>query len=534
MASISKQGGDIVARWDRDDWLAGLMPGASSGGTDSREGNGFSSQLAINPWRTVGYIQPGFAAADVANMSDITASATIKNIAVASGSAYGIENNVKLHKLNQTTGEVIATAGWPHTIGSSLDAGEIHATGSHTTFVGSDVITYSISGTDYVFYSWNDGTDGGVGRLTPSGPTFEDDYLLASATGGAVLNKDYPHPMIVSNFNDTLYIANGPNIVAYDGPTNTAATLAFQAPNGYIITSFAETANYLVVFCSTKQTSDNEPGKSLALFWDRSGPRSTYSYDLKCSYVNGAFSFKGSVGIFGQRPTLARNRSFMMIFNGTEFDTVKSFREKIPGHGGVTVMDEMILFNAGFLDSGTSRIYSYGKLVDGFDNSLNMIGSILGVDSEGVMFATSTSTYIASAGTTSGELQSFSANYEDSANFFTGLKNIPFPSGKMGRVREVRVVYKDEVTSGRQFTLSLNSDSSGTTTEQRGTLTTIVSAETSLVGLKKRYGWRSDGTPLPMFENSLGLRMNWANGSASEAHVIHSVEVFIEIVNSEY
>ncbi len=523
MASVSKQGGEMVVRWTREDWLKGLMPGASEGGTDDREGDGFSSQLAINPWRTVGYVQPGFAAADVTNMSDITDNATILNICQANGDAYGIENNVKLHKMDDLTGEIENTGSWPHTITPH----------GHSSAVGSDVVTYSISGTEHVFYSWNDDTDGDVGKLITGSETFDDDWLSTVPTGGAVLNKDYPHPMIVSKFTDVLYIANGPNIVAYDGPTDTAATLAFQLPDGFIITSFAETANFLVVFGSTKTTYDQEPGESVAMFWDRSGPRYTYSYDLNCSYVNGAFSFKGSVGIFGQRPTLARNRSFMMIFNGTEFDTVTSFRQKLPGHGGVAVMDEMVLFNAGYFDTGTSRIYSYGKLVDGFDNSLNMIGSLLGTGAEGVMYATSYDTYIASGGGSSAELQSFTANYQDSANFFTGLKNINFPSGKMGRVREVRVIYKDEVTAGRQFTLSLNTDSSGATTDTRGTLSTIVSADTSLSGLKKRYNWRSDGTPLPMFENSIGLWMNWANGTASEAHVVHSVEVFIEMVNSE-
>jgi len=521
MATVSKEGNLIKVRWDRADWLKGLLPEASEGGTAYREGDGFSSQLAVNPWRTVGYIQPGYNGINDSGVANITNDATIKNICVSGSNAYAIENNVLLHKMNSVTGTIASGGGFPHTI----------VPHGHSSAVGSDVITYSIAGVDYIFYSWNDNTDGDVGRLTQIGATFDDDYMSTVPTGAAVLNKSYPHPMIVGD-DDILYIANGPNIVAYDGPNDTAATLAFQLPDGFIITSFAKTPNYLVVFCSTKTSFDSTPGQSFAYFWDYASEDATFKYDLNCSYVNGGFSYKGTVGVFGQRTSLSRNRSFLMLFNGSVFETVASFRQKIPGHGGVSIVDEMILFNAGFFDEGTSRIYFYGKLLKGFDNALNQIGSIAGSDPEGVMYATGYDTYFASAGATGGELQKYISKFQDAASFKTGLKDIDFGRYGMGKIVDVKVTYKDKITDGKAFTLQINSDSSGTTTDTRGTLTTLVSSATTQDTLVEHYEFDSSGAELPQITNSVGIQASWGSEDKSETHTIHSVEVFIEPVST--
>jgi len=525
MASVSKEGNLIKVRWDRDDWLKGLLPEASQGGTDSREGSGFSAQKAVNPWRDIGYIQPGYNGVADSGMGNITTDAIIKNIAVSGSSAYPIEDNVNVHKMNAVTGSIQNASGFPHAIGTSLSG---H--GGHADFVGSDIITYTISGTDYVFYSWNDGTDGDVGRLSLPN-TFADDYMSASATGGAVLDDSFPHPMIVGD-DDILYIANGSEIVAYDGPNNTAATLAFSVPNGYTITSFAKSPNYLVVFCSTKTAYDSAPGEAFAYFWDYASEDATFKYDLNAAYVNGGFSYKGTTGCFVQRTSQSSNRSFMLVFTGGGFETVASFRQKIPGHGGVAIMDEMVIFNAGFFDEGTSSIYAYGRLLKGFDNALNQIGLLDGTGVEGCAYATGYDSLFASAGGTDAELQKFISNYQDGASFYTGLANIDFGRYGQGKVVGVKVVYKDTVSAGREFTLSLNTDSSGVTTNTRGTQTTLLSNVTATDTLIEHIDFASDGTELPQFSNSIGIYADWADGDADEAHIIHSVEVFIEPVST--
>lgn len=525
MASVSDEGGLIKVSFGPDDWYKGLIPTHGVSDSGYREGDGLSWSLAVNPWRELGYLAPGFQNDDVTNMGDITNNATIKNITVAAGDAYAIEDATLLHQLDELTGEVTNTGSWPHTITPH----------GHLAATGSDVITYSIGGIEYVFYSWNDDTDGDVGRLTPSGPTFDDDYMSTVPTGAAVLNKDYPHPMIVGA-GDILYIANGAEIVAYDGPNDTAATLAFKVPDGFIITSFARSANFLVVFCSTKTTYDASPGQSQAFFWDYASEDATYKYDLNCAYVNGGFSFKGSVGVFGQRQSFSSNRSLLMMFDGGSFETVASTRERIPGHGGVGIMDEMIIWNAGdFGGLGTSRVYSYGKIAKGFDNALNQIGTGGGNEAEGVLFPTGSSFntgILASTGGSSGELNRFYQSFQTSALAYSGLKNIDFGRYGQGKVVDVKVVYRDTVTDGQAFTLKLNTDSQGTTTNTRGTFTTLVNGDTSLDTLIKHYETDSSGAEFPQFSNSIGFTCSWSGSNDTETHMIRNIDIYIEPVST--
>jgi hypothetical protein len=523
MATVSKEGNLIKVRMDRSDFLKGLLPDFSQNFA-FREGDGLSVSAGVNPWRSIGYLEPGFNATDVTNMASITDNAIIRNIATPNTGefAYGIENSTKLHQLTSNTGAVNAT---PHTI---------TAHGGHTGVEGSDVVAYSIGGTEYIFYSWNDDTDGDVGRYnlgtwTTAG-NFDDDYMSTVPTGAAALTSGVPHPMIVGS-DDILYIGNGSEIVAYDGPNDTAATLAFKVPDGYTITSFSKTANHLVVFCSTRTSYTAEQGQSYAFFWDYASEDADYKYDLNCNYVNGAFSYKGTVGVFGVRPSFASNRSFIMLYNGSQFETVASFPQKIPGHGGVDIIDNQIVFNAGGV-SGTNRIYTYGALLKGFDNALNCIEICGGATAEGVLASTIYSIHLASSGA-NGELQSFSTDYAANATAYSGLKDIDFGRYGQGKVVDVKVVYKSKVTDGRAFTLTLNTDSSGTITDARGTTTTLLSSATSLDTLIKHYEFASDGTELPQFSNSVGIGFAWGSGTASEAHSIQSVEIFIEPVSTE-
>lgn len=523
MASVTKEGKLIKVRFDKSDWLRGIVNGGNAYSFDSLEGDGLTYVISMNPNRYPGYLAPGFEYADVTNMSSITNNATIKNIAqsvAGGGFGYGIENNSKFHQINTLTGAITATGGYPRTLAG-------------TSPVGSDVVRYMISGTEYIFASYNENTNGYIARLAVSAGTWTDPFTPGS--GSLTLNKNYPHPMIVGD-DDILYIANGREIVAYDGVANVASTLAFSVPDGFIITSFAKHPNFLVVFCSTKTAYDSAPGSSYAFFWDYASADATYKYDLNCAYVNGAFSFKGNLGVFGQRQSFSRNKSLMMMFNGSIFETVATFVEQIPGHGGVDIVDEMILFSAGdFGNLGAGRIYSYGSLGKGYDNALQQIGSGGGTEGGGVLFATGssyTTGYLASFGSSGGELNVFNSGFGDSSTFYTALKDIDFGRYGMGKVVGVKVVYKDKVTTGKTFSFGLNTDSSGTTVDIRGTQTTIVDQKTSQATLVEHYELGAGGIELPQITNSIGIWGTWSGGVKSEAHTIHSVEIFIELVST--
>jgi hypothetical protein len=524
MTSVSKEGKLIKVRFDKDDWMRGIVTAGSAYTYTTLEGDGLTYVVSVDPFRHLGYLQPGFEYAEVTNMSSITNNKVIENITntvSGDGSAYGIENSTQFHQINALSGAITDDTNYPYTLAG-------------TSPVGSDVITYSISGTEYVFASYNEATNGYIARLdvaTGIASGWTDPF--SPATGSLTLNKNYAHPMIVGD-DDILYIANGNEIVAYDGVADVASTLTFSVPDGLIITSFAKTPNYLAVFCSTKTSYDAAPGTSYCFFWDYSSEDATYRYDLNCAYVNGAFTYKGTVGVFGQRQGFTRSKSLLMLFNGSIFETVESFQERIPSHGGVDIMDELIIWNAGdFTGLGTSRVYTYGSVGKGYPNSLQKIGAAGGLYGEGVLFASGsayTSGYLVSS-KNGGELNLLSGGYSDSSLVYSALKDIDFGRYGFGKVVDVKVVYKSKITDGASFDLILNTDSNPTTIDQRGSPTYLVNNATTQETLVQHYLNDYQGLVLPEFSNSIGFSASWGSGG-TEAHAIHSIEIFIEPITS--
>jgi len=159
MASIKKHEDGIVVRWDKDDWMRGLMPFYGAG-TDTRPGDGMANNVAVDPFRRYGFLSPGYTSQDATNSDEIDA--ILKNGVVVGNKAYCIEGGAKLHEVSAAlvTPSVSNTGSWSHTI-------------TGTGVVGEDVAVFTVSGTRYVFYTWNDNTDGDMGSLITTGPTFD-------------------------------------------------------------------------------------------------------------------------------------------------------------------------------------------------------------------------------------------------------------------------------------------------------------------------------------------------------------------------
>jgi hypothetical protein len=454
MPKINIKNGQGVIVWDENDWMAGLTSnyGNNIFSINSLT-NGLSWATDIDPNRLPGFLMPGASPVDMTNVAAIDA----VQIGGINNSTTGYTiGGTKVHSINLTTNTITNSGGvFPHTI---------TAHGGHTTVLGQDVVVYNVGATKYLFYSWSDNTDGDVGRYDLTS-TFDDDYMSTVAASGAVLTAGVTnHPMIIGS-DDVLYIGNGNILSGFDGQDGANGTFLpaqLTLPEGYVITSFAKTPNYLVIFAYKDTTGGSfYKGESRAFYYDYFSVDPTFTYDLQGNYVNGAFNFDDNqIGCFvrGSNSYTNYNRqSKLKLFDGTKFRTIFNFNEGIPVHGGVEVSDDVITWNA----SGV--IYQYGTPHIGFDKTFNRVASA-GATS-GILRNFSGNTLVASAGvTTTGGMELINANYSSSAVARTPQVNLKFRPGYKAQFDKLVVYYGFKATDGNKARISLLSD--GNTTSE--------------------------------------------------------------------
>ena len=501
MASIFDADKYTVVRFDKDDWLKGLLPHYSSNGTGTRIGDGLSYASAVDPLRDPGYLLPGFRPATVTN-SNATDS-LLKNGVVNGQTAY-IVGGTKLHSMNATTNTVANSSPWPHTIA---------AHGGHSGVGAEDVILYRLTTTKYLFYSWNNSADGDIGRFDLSS-TFDDDYASTAATGGAVLNKDYPHPMVVGD-DGVLYIANGNVLAALDGRTDSAGAFeaaALDLPTEYVITSFAKAPSRLVIYAQRQNGSSAlYRGEATAFFWDYVSSSFDLAIDLPGAGVNGGFVYNGIPGCFveGHMGSTLSHQSKLVLYDGARFREIVSFNNSIPGHGGVDVSTNAIRwYTEGF-------VFRWGSPYQGIaDQALNVIANISAAQdtaSKSMLRNFFFGSLIVS-NNINGGLLDISTNFAAAAFAYTGLKQLPPHLRDRYQIAFVRVNYRAKVTSGRGFYLAINADNNPTTAETRGTLFILQDSASSVstIGkLSRVFEKDANGKTFPKVSTSLGLFCQW-------------------------
>lgn len=452
-----------VIRWDRDDWLQGQVPFAQlSPGSSGMlspyailEGKGFAFSQGIDPFRNPGLISPGFAETALTNSS--TVDAAISGTCNYLGDAYLISSGSKIFHLGINSNAFDASA-W-RTI--------VH--GAHTSIAGEDIIIYKskVSSTSTVctFYSFNDGTDGDIGRYTGS---FDDDFMSTVPTGAAVLSKDYPHPMIVGT-DDILYIGNGSVVAAYDGQEGTDGQftpIKLQLPTDYIINSFQNLPNYLVIFANKKGlTAGNYASESTVFFWDKTSADPTYKFNVDTFYISASFQYGSTVGCFGVGGSGAKagGAGFVKLFmyDGTKFDLIKNMPASVSGsvpRSGVVVLDETIYFTSltSSLGGGggpTNAIFSYGKDFLG-KWSLNCIAITTNANASFLDSFKDQNFY--TEGSTGNEPVRLYTDYYANAKFITPHFSPPFPPEQRGRIKKLKVQWGNKASTGRDFELRLN------------------------------------------------------------------------------
>lgn len=505
MPSISYNNNGGVIRWDADDWLRGLSSDWGFNGQSVRSTRGLGYTSSLDPNRRPGYLLPGFSYETATNSNVVDG--TIRNAIVHNDKAY-LVGGTKIHEYDIATNAITNAGVFPHTIDHS-----------HTNEIGDDIVAYYVSGTKYAFYSFNDATDGDVGRYDFA-TTFDDDWMSTVPTSGAVLNKSYPHPMIVGDDN-ILYIGNGANLASYNGTTNVFNTAAVDLPTGYVITSYSKTQNFLVIY-AYRQTDSSSLFRTecAAFFWDYLSDTFTYVYPLAGNYVDGGFNNNSIPGCFVSGYSFdSRKINKMLLFNGSYFKREVVFEDSIPIKGGVEAFDDVIMWNAG------GQIYQYGSQHPGFDRTLNkpMAGS--GTLS-GMFKMFKNATFHSSSGNS---IDEFESGY-NIATAITNLAKPRFPKNQKGRVELVKVYWlsQDQMT-GTNFDLSLNVDKNSTTYRPIKDINSISELVTEYHELET--GEAASLKLQDLLFESVGLSMNWGNAVASAPIGVDAVEIHFSYVN---
>ena len=358
-----------------NNWLGGIAPSDRLGKESSYYG-----EKAVDPIRKLGYLSPGFRGIKIAQSDDTPAVLTKgihsytfdpKNIKM-----YLIENSPEIHQINAVTMAALVDddpTTYPHTIGDNLTG---H--GGHTTFTGEDVIIYPIGATHYLFYSWNDNTDGDVGRAALTGaPGFEDDNLSNTVATGAVLTLGVPHRMMEWQENGYLYITNGRYLAELDGQTGangTADMTAFTLPVGWTAVDIFP-AGDLIGICAEyipgAWTSALTKRKRTAVFfWDGSSTKWTRKALLDDPQIVAGRNLEGEYYLFCND---VRAHGVIRKWNGLSFVKEQELRHNISGistKAPLTYSGVCEWRNGFLINDHAGRVYYYGSIEPGLTKAL--------------------------------------------------------------------------------------------------------------------------------------------------------------------
>ena len=415
----------------------------------------------IDPNRFPSVLSPFPGGTALTNAASITTSVTkMVNYIGDTPLIFGIGSD-KVYEIVPSSDTVTNTGNFPHTIA----AAGAHV--GHTTFVASDIVIYENNGTYEVFYSYNDNTDGGIGRLSaiPATDTFDDDYWTA-VVGGTALNKNFPHPMAIGD-NNICYIGNGSILASMDLRTGTPAAVDTEIDllGGWIIKDHISHKGFHWILARETHSGDNpdtrQTGRCAVFVWDY--VKSTFDeiYFLDDTDGYRIFIHDGEIMTITGSSTIAR----MRIFTGSTFKPIPNviYNNGVSATdavtlGGIAIRNGILMWTS----KANGEVHSYGSIRGA--KSYNQLID-LGTSAHAIIskpFGSDTF-YIASGTAVKKYDFSSSGNY-DLASFYRSPMQI-FPNTAV--IKEFRVYYPS-ITAGNdtdKFNLvaHFNGADSGTT-----------------------------------------------------------------------
>lgn len=498
-------------RFDSKDWLAGLHPQESTG-INHQLFNGFTSQRSIDPYKNLGYLQPGN------NLEDVTNVSVVDSLIIAGVEDLDHNNKTyllsasKLHELETFNTVLTNTGSYPHTI-----------TGAN---FGQDLEFYHEGTANHIYYSYNKASGGDIGRLTAP-TTFDDDYWTA-VLGGQALNEKFPHPMIIGD-DGFLYIADGDKMHALDGSSSpgTAIDEVFSLPDsGFVIKGFAKLQPRTLVIFAEKNVDSNFKGQVFAYFWDYLNSAPFQIINLGDDSVNAPFEYRGTIGCFTRSFSPYITESKLKIWDGLNFNKQLNFEGNLPHNNGVEVIDKAIYWLSG------RRLYSFGSPFSSIPLSFNSINRTKGT-SNGLLRTSASllgARYMSSGITTSGGLQ-VEKGGNNIAQFNTVIAKPILKPGKIARPIRVTIKYYRIIggSNTREFSLILlsNGGSIGDVIDNSVGLGVKKVDETTVEFFEEAF----NGDPFGKFD-TISINGIWQSGNGDgEAPAIDYIEIEYELTN---
>ena len=525
--------------YDHEDWLAGLVPQANNS-LALNVGEGAAYMRNVNPYRALGAIIPGFAPAAITNEDNLQGLAVSGDSDFSGSTPYAYlisqaSNSALIQRLNLSSDTISGGAtAFPHNVTHTKAA-------DHASFSSKDLVIFSITSgvssttSTMAMYSFSDDVDGDVGAYDISSglEVFYDNFLSTQPEGGLVLTTD-PHPMIIGG-DGVLYIGNGNTLIALDGTTGGSGTASTKLtfPKGTVIRSFTKMAKYLIIYTSRSNivSAASYRGNSIAYFWDYVAGKFNFDYDLNDNLVTAGFNLGGVPGCFtyGRAGDGGALTTKIKMFNGSRFESEYEYRKNPPGHGSVDIYDNLLVFAFG--DGAQNYIGSFGSPWPGrIKRSFNFWGepqgSSLDLTNTGICKNLGGLKLYVSGGA---GMSSFSSAYgpnTSSGSFWYGILASPsFPFKTRGRIKSIKIHYRNTFTAGRTATVALQIDAAlSVTVTVASAIGTIASAEDTIV----EYFKDTNGVPFPEF-HSFAPRITWDTGTDNtDAPPIKKIEIFFE------
>lgn len=327
---------------------------------------GSTSELTqgyVDPNRFPGVLAPFPFATALTNAASVTTAVTkMVNFIGSTPLVFGIGGD-QVYEITATT--ITNTGNFPHTVDHS-----------HTGETLSDIVIYENNGTHEVFYSFNDDTDGDIGRLSaiPGTDTFDDDYFSA-VVGGAVLDKNYPHPMAVAD-NNILYIGNGSVLASMDLRTGSpvATDTEIDLLGGWVIKDHMSHKGFHWIAARETHEGDDptssQPGRIGIFVWDYIKSTFDEIYFMDDSDVYKIFIYEGVPHVLTADMVVGKLRRF----NGITFEEipqVTTFNPLSVELGGIEQRYGMLMW----VSSGQGEVYTYGSLGDRKKKPFNQISA---------------------------------------------------------------------------------------------------------------------------------------------------------------
>lgn len=373
-----------MAKYTIDNFMGGIAPSDRMGG----EGT-YAVGDYIDPFREPGYLLPGFSPSSIKDSDTANFDNSVIRKIVPSwfaNAAFIIDSGDKIHT-STLNNDVFTVAD------NTVSAAGTHSSGGHTSFKLRDFIVYNLNGTDFGFYSYNDSADGDIGRTDLSG-TYDDDYFSSTVTSASVLTNNIPHPMVLFENDQKLYIGNGRDVISMTSDsTPTADMTALQLPQGWLITHFTQTENYIVIGAvqdtangGIDDITTQRPRRLATFWWDGVSSGWNRFFSINDWLLNGLYNLDGTIfALTGD----ANGGGVLRIFDGSGFKKIREIKDssdnKLSFFGSDisdvlpqimnTYRNRIILGSVANSTSDLGGLYAYGKFSEGFNSGLYLIGN---------------------------------------------------------------------------------------------------------------------------------------------------------------